>query len=175
MRALLVLLTLVATPFALTVAQSDRSATAREHGCEMRDAKVTNPTARERALQHCVLVPTDGTGEDPPPAGDPPPTWGGTSSIDGTVFQSSDPWPGLAGWTVELSGAVNTSTTTDGSGNYLFAGLPAGTYTVCEHIESGWVQTSPTSGTSCPTGVGYTFSLSDGISGSFVNFGNLPQ
>jgi hypothetical protein len=170
MRVLMVLFAMVATPFALGVAQAAQPADAHAANCVKRDAKITNLTARERALQKCSLVPTTPPSDDPPP-----PTWDGNSSIDGTVFQASDPWPGLAGWTVTLSGAVSTSTASGASGNYVFAGLPAGTYTVCVTVQAGWVQTFPTSGTACATGVGYTFELTEGTSGSWVNFGVVPQ
>jgi hypothetical protein len=87
----------------------------------------------------------------------------------------ASPWPGLSGWVIELSGPVTTTTSTDASGNYSFTGLTAGTYTICETIGTGWRQTWPSSGTGCPTGVGYTFTLSDGQSGSLVDFGNVRQ
>ena len=81
-------------------------------------------------------------------------------------------FPGLPNWMVDLSGTVSATAVTDAAGAYSFTGLPAGTYTICELVQSGWRQTFPPSGTSCLTGVGYTFSLSEGQSGSFVNFGN---
>lgn len=54
---------------------------------------------------------------------------------------------GLAGWTINLSGPINTSTITDGSGNYSFDALIPGTYSVSETNQAGWVQTYPASGT----------------------------
>ncbi|HEY9830379.1 MAG TPA: S8 family serine peptidase [Stenomitos sp.] len=57
---------------------------------------------------------------------------------------------GLAGWTIYLDQNKNgtldtgeTSTVTDANGNYSFAGLAAGTYTVAEVMQSGWQPTSP--------------------------------
>ncbi len=98
---------------------------------------------------------------------------GGTASIDGQVFLDASPWPGLAGWCVQLNGPVSASAVTDASGNYLFSGVPAGTYTVCEVLQSGWHETYPTSGPSCATGFGWTITVMDGSGASFVYFGNV--
>jgi len=116
----------------------------------------------------------------PPP---PPPTSGGacvnsgsaggTASIDGQVFVDASPWPGLQGWCVQANGPVSVTAVTDASGNYLFPGLPAGTYTVCETVQTGWHQTFPTSGPSCPNGFGWTLSVKDGEGQGFIWFGNL--
>ena len=58
--------------------------------------------------------------------------------------------PGLAGWTIYLdlnnNGQLNggePSRVTDGSGNYEFTGLAAGTYNVREVMQTGWTQTFP--------------------------------
>jgi hypothetical protein len=93
----------------------------------------------------------------------------------GTVFNDVTGWPGLSGWVIELSGTVTATAVTDATGSYRFSGLPAGTYTICEVVQSGWRQTWPTPGTACSTGVGYTFELADGRSGEFVDFGNVRQ
>lgn len=53
--------------------------------------------------------------------------------------------PGLAGVTIRLTdaaGAVRT-TTTDASGNFTFAGVAPGTYTVSEIVPAGFRQTAP--------------------------------
>lgn len=66
-------------------------------------------------------------------------------NCDGNVNASD---PGLSGWTIELydnNGNLITSQVTDGNGNYCFDDLPAGTYTVSEVNQSGWVQTFPAS------------------------------
>ena len=81
-------------------------------------------------------------------------------------------YPGLPGWDVELSGTVSATAVTDAAGTYSFMGLPTGTYTICEIVQSGWRQTFPPSGAWCLTGVGYTFTLSEGQSGYLVDFGN---
>jgi len=68
----------------------------------------------------------------PPPAGTPSPTPPLTVSISGIVSYCSNPSQGpvpLA--TLNLTGTVTASTSSDGSGNYLFASLPSGgSYTV---------------------------------------------
>jgi len=94
-------------------------------------------------------------------------------SIDGNVWNEAT-WAPLVGWTVTVSGPVTSSTVTDATGHYLFSGIPAGTYTVCEEVQSGWAQSSPTMPAACGSGKGYSFSLTAGGSGSFVDFGNLP-
>jgi hypothetical protein len=50
---------------------------------------------------------------------------------------------GLAGWTIQLTGPVNQTTTTGANGSYSFTGLPPGTYTVAEVLQSGWTRTFP--------------------------------
>jgi hypothetical protein len=69
--------------------------------------------------------------------------------------------PGLPGWCVQLlngSGTVLGSLLTDAAGNYSFTGLPDGTYSVCEVLQSGWTQTFP----AAPTSAGYTFTCPSG-------------
>src|SRR5262249_23573633 len=54
--------------------------------------------------------------------------------------------PGLPGWTIQLvnsAGKVVGSSVTDANGNYSFANVGPGTYTVQEHLKTGWVQTTP--------------------------------
>jgi hypothetical protein len=130
-------------------------------------------------------TPVDATGCPVQPPS-PPPSSGcvatgplglGSSSIDGQVFQDASPWPGLANWCVqltELNGAVSATAVTDAAGNYMFSGLPDGTYLVCEVLQSGWVETFPSSGAACANTIGWSFTLSSGGSASFIYFGNLP-
>ena len=101
------------------------------------------------------------------------PSFGGTASIDGGVSVDASPWPGLAGWCVELSGPVSATAVTDASGAYLFFGLPAGTYTVCETVQPGWHETFPTSGPTCATGFGWTITVAEGSGNSNIDFWNL--
>jgi serine-aspartate repeat-containing protein C/D/E len=53
--------------------------------------------------------------------------------------------PGLSGVTIRLTDAAGTvrTTTTDGSGNFAFTGIPTGTYTVAEVLPTGFHQTAP--------------------------------
>ncbi|MGH7568344.1 MAG: carboxypeptidase-like regulatory domain-containing protein [Gemmatimonadales bacterium] len=115
----------------------------------------------------------------PPPPPPPPPPPAGTSGIEGRVYDPTilDRPNGLANWVIEISGPVTATATTNASGNYVFSGLPAGTYTICEVQQTGWSQVFPRSGTQCPPGLGirpgYTFPIADANIASFVNFGNV--
>lgn len=170
MRVQILLLALASTPLVAAVAQQGAAAVKDPAQCQTADdhrsptswSHVQKPDPHGRERTGCSPVaPTQ-----PPP---PPQQTG--ASILGTVSDASTGSP-LSGWVVTLSGAVNTSTTTNSSGDYAFSGLPAGTYTVCEVVASGWLQTAPTFSAPCPSGMGYTFSLSATATASFVNFGN---
>jgi len=191
MRAFTVVLALVATPFLAGVSQSPQGLKCDNgKGDEHRSAQGT-AHAHKGVCKPAdpppppVVNPPSG---DPPPVLPPPPQppppvsgggcvssgpAGGTASIDGQVFVDASPWPGLQNWCVTVSGPVNATAVTDASGNYLFPGLPAGTYTVCETVQSGWHQTFPTSGPACATGLGWTITVMDGGGASFIWFGNL--
>ena len=192
MRALIVLGALVVTPFVAVVSQSGSAATrARDAGkCATADsnraARATDNARgtdqKGRDARGCSPVapaaPTPPAPPPPPPADTaptppPPPPPPATITISGNIYQDVLGRPGVSGWTVEVSGPVTQTAVTDASGNYSFTGLPAGTYTVCETVPMGWMQTSPPSGTSCATGVGYTFTIAAGTGASFVNFGNM--
>ena len=54
--------------------------------------------------------------------------------------------PPLAGWTITLTGPVSGTTTTNAGGNWQFANLPPGNYTVHEANQPGWVNTAPPGG-----------------------------
>lgn len=110
----------------------------------------------------------------PPPPSCPvtAPSTAGSLYIEGQVLLDASPWPGLADWCIHLTGTVDAVVLTLASGNYRFTGLPSGTYTVCEDVKAGWVETFPTSGTACPTGFGWSFPL-NGASASFNNFWNV--
>jgi hypothetical protein len=85
---------------------------------------------------------------------------------------------GLLGWSVQLfdaNGLLLSSATTDDAGNYVFAALPAGTYSVCVVSQGTYHQTNPTSGTGCG-GLGYSFPILDNPFGSWtinINFGEM--
>ena len=191
MRALIVLGALVVTPFVAAVSQSPGSAATRpgETGkCAVADSnrstratettRGTDPKARDRrGCSPVAPAPTPPAPPPPPPAdtAPTPPPPPATITISGNIFQDILGRPGIAGWTVEVVGPVTATAVTDVAGNYSFTGLPAGTYVVCEAVPMGWRQTSPPSGTSCATGVGYTFTIAAGTGASFVNFGNLKM
>lgn len=93
------------------------------------------------------------------------------ATIAGSKFDDGDVdglWggaePGLAGWTIQLSGGEQQTTASDGS--YAFSVRP-GTYTVQETLKDGWRQTSPGGdGT-----LGYTVVSGQVVSGA--DFGNV--
>lgn len=97
-------------------------------------------------------------------------------SICGTKFNDLDcsgQWnagePGLAGWTINLTGPVNTSVVTGAGGVYCFNNLPAGQYTVSEVLQAGWTQTAPP-----PPGTWSVILLAGGnVLG--IDFGNCVQ
>ena len=81
----------------------------------------------------------------------------------------------LPGWTVFIDANANkildlgeTSTVTDGSGNYSFTGLLAGTYSICEVMQNGWAQTYPGTG----AGTCHSVVLGVGANVGDKNFGN---
>ena len=85
----------------------------------------------------------------------------------------NDGEPGLAGWTITLTGAngmgsgVNLSTVTDSNGAYSFS-VPPGVYTVNEVLQSGWTQSYPASGS-------YVVTLTSGQVDDNNDFGNFRQ
>ena len=109
----------------------------------------------------------------------------GTAMVLGQVFVDDGlTFPYLAGWCVELrdvNGTVIATAVTSGvaldleGNNYIFTGVPAGTYTVCEVLPANttWHETSPTSGPDCGGGVfGVTVAPRDGGAADFIWFGN---
>jgi hypothetical protein len=182
MRVLIVLLALVVTPFLPGASQTqtgssqgDRCANGavREDAEEAEDAEHED-VDHEDVEHEDVDDEDEDRGCDPTPPAPPPPA--GTLAIDGTVFEAIAGSPALGAWVVELSGTATATALTDATtGRYAFTGLAPGTYTVCEVVQPGWRQTFPPQGTSCLTGVGYTFTLTAGSSASFVDFGNVRQ
>ncbi|MDP2335268.1 MAG: SdrD B-like domain-containing protein [Bacteroidota bacterium] len=51
--------------------------------------------------------------------------------------------PVIPNWEIKLTGPLTMSATTGADGSYCFNNLPAGSYTVQETQQSGWVQTAP--------------------------------
>jgi hypothetical protein len=167
MRVLTVLIALVATPFIANVAHGARPARNAQSDVRGEECKVKNANKGSqygwRNGQHDNC--------------DTPPVLGG---ISGTVFfdmsydgvHDADE-AGLENWTVMLSGPVSATAVTDAAGNYSFAGLPAGTYTVCESQRFGWMQTAPQGPSSCTSGFGYTIVITAGQAVSLLDFGNV--
>ena len=211
MRALIVVLAVVATPFLAGMSQSVQGSNCDngwgdEHRSESgqihahRGLCATQPPPPDADqdgvpddLDQCPDTPL-GTTVDlsgcpvAPPPGCVNSGATGTARILGQVFVD-DPaqgFPYLAGWCVELrdgSGTVIATAVTGGvaldieGNNYAFAGVPAGTYTVCEVLPTNttWHQTYPTSGADCGGGVfGQAVTLMDGGIADLIWFGNLP-
>lgn len=198
MRALMVLCALVVTPLLVATTQGLPGKSSCVNGSGTANRSVTGTANAHKGL----CQPQDPPPPPPPPptgGGDPgtpppppPPSAScgnaspntGTGSIVGQVFVDQSPWPLLAGWCVELrdaSGAVvatalSTGTAIDGDGdNFAFSGLPAGAYTACEVVQTGWTATYPTFGQPCGSGMGYAVTLTDGASAGFIWFGNVSQ
>jgi hypothetical protein len=76
---------------------------------------------------------------------------------------------GLAGWTVSLTGATSSaSATTDAAGTYSFKNVAIGDYSVCvTPVGAGQYETMPGGGTVCPSGFGWTVSVT--VTGSVIN------
>ena len=176
MRVLLVLLALVVTPFVAGVAQGKAKKHEAEH-CAKRLAKLArkDKKIKEKDIANCVEPPPPPL---PPPAACEPSAPGtGTASVSGGVYLDADPWNALSSWCIKLIGPGGTATAiTDINGEYIFTGVPAGTYTVCETITSGWMESFPTAGFggACPTGYGWSVTVAYGDGAEFNNFGNLP-
>ncbi|MGB7161117.1 MAG: SdrD B-like domain-containing protein [Tepidisphaeraceae bacterium] len=105
-----------------------------------------------------------------------------TASIAGKVFNDTDGdgtkdagEGSLSGRTVwvdldldKVIDAGEPKTTTDGSGNYKFSGLSAGTYKVRQQLPAGWAQTTPVNG----YGIGVTLATGQAVTGKY--FGAAP-
>lgn len=93
-------------------------------------------------------------------------TW---HDVDGDRVRDAEE-PALAGWTIYLDQNQNSqldagevTTTTDANGNYRFANLNPGTYTVSEVVQPGWQATLP---------VAQAIALGEGQTAADVNFAN---
>ncbi len=96
-------------------------------------------------------------------------------SVSGTVFNDANNngikdanESMLSNWKVKLNGAKVDSFITDANGIYTFSNLSAGTYTISEVVQSGWILTYPNGGT-------HTVNLSAGQNVVDKNFGNYLQ
>ncbi|HEY6159161.1 MAG TPA: hypothetical protein VIV88_17065 [Gemmatimonadales bacterium] len=180
MRALILVVALATAPFFVGVSQSPQGLNC-DNGQGDENRSDSGEVHAHRG--HCVLEPP------PPPPGcvnSGPGT--GAGMVEGQVYLD-DPtqnFPYLTGWCVELrdvSGAVVATAVTSGTAldsegnNYIFTGVPPGTYTVCEELpaNSTFHETSPTSGADCGGGVfGFSFTIADGSVADFLTFANLP-
>ncbi len=166
MRALIVLLALVATPYVAGVAQG-RTLKGKS---SVHPADVTQPGLGHDDA-HCAMraelhPDTDINKCDAPTPPPPPPPTGG--EISGAVFNDAngdglrDPTEvGIGSWFVMLTGTTVPPVQTDANGNYAFTGLSAGSYTVCAQQRNFNFQTTPL-GTECGTQGGFTIVLSPG-------------
>ena len=175
MRVALIVLALAAMPFVAVAAQGNsetcNDAQARTVAEARRSGKQVPPGLAKKCPPPPAPVPPAPV---PPPSPVPPPAPAPEPGIHkalGIVYEEidevagRDPFSGemgLMGWTLQLydaGGLLLASTTTDASGNFEFAALANGTYSVCVVGQSGYTQTAPTSGTGCG-GLGHTFSIS---------------
>jgi hypothetical protein len=178
MRVLIVLLALVVAPFVAGVAQGKGKGHDPQH-CARRLAKAAlRHSNKDKGVTKCSDLPPP---PPPPPAVcvNSPPSNGGVIAIEGYVYRDQDPWDDLASWCMTLTGPVNATAVTDAYGFYSFTGLPAGTYTVCETLQSGWTESFPSAasfGTLCPNGsYGWTLAVDEWTGASYINFGNLAS
>lgn len=173
-RMLAVLSALIATPLLYAAAQGNQSPSDK---CAVADAnRSANASADKENLPSATLGERRGCSPVPPapPAPPPPPPPSGSVTITGKIYNNITGRPGLAGWVVTVSGPYTTSAVTDAFGVYTFSSLPAGTYAICQVLQSGWTQTMPTVGTQCTsTTMGYLFTLAENSGASFVNFANV--
>lgn len=96
-----------------------------------------------------------------------------TTFISGSVFFDENnngvkdiTDPPLAGWKVRISGTKRDSVTTNINGQYSFADIPFGNYTLSQAVNPGWVQTLPFGGGT------YLVNISFGNLTAVHNFGN---
>src|SRR5712691_4886147 len=149
MRVLVTLLALVTAPFLASVSQEP----AGNPPCWTVEHGAARDSHSQGRGHHWALG--QAKHECDPPVGDGGGGGGGTvgfAEIDGMSFNDAkaNGWfdggdSPLAGWTMQLSvnGPVGTTTVTDALGNYAFPGLSAGTYLVCEVVQTGWRLTEP--------------------------------
>ena len=175
-RTLIALLALVAVPFVAAAAQGNSET------CNPEQARTV---ARMRAAGQAVPAGLAKKCPPPAPANNPPPVQQpptGANEVHGYVYSDDDGngsrdmfagEMGLGGWALELSwnGRVIASTTTDESGNFVFAGLGNASYTVCVVPQSGFARTQP--GSNCYAVPEFTSTFPTWYDVAF--FGMTPQ
>jgi hypothetical protein len=177
MRAITVLVALVAMPLVASLAQG-------------RDNSKWS-TGLRKGWNGGSLPPGLAKKDPPPPPQPPPPqppppppascglvnASAGTGVISGSVLEGrTGLFGGLGGWCVHVSlnGTDVASVATDAAGNFSVSGLADGMYLVCQDVQSGWTETTP-GGFGyplCPSGLaGYTVNVVAGGGGSvfFIN------
>lgn len=177
MRALIVLLALVATPYVAGVSQGrpGQHGQSGQHG-QKNDRAVRKSSTRSSSERTARTDAGDcdqqgqhegsdeGCGSAPPPPPPPPPPTGaeihGSVWLDANMNGVREPAEvGVPNWSILLNGAI--ATVTDAAGNYALTGLAAGTYEVCQVTAFNWFQTFPTAGNGCG-GFGYSVTVSQG-------------
>jgi hypothetical protein len=73
---------------------------------------------------------------------------------------------GISGWTVRMFGPETLAATTGVDGSFGFSGIPAGSYSLSESSNAGWMQTVP------PANGSYSIAVTSGTDTSGVLFGN---
>ena len=94
--------------------------------------------------------------------------------LDGDKTSDGGPDPGLSGWTIELrdsADALVATSVTDVNGNYLFADVGPGSFTVSEVLQTGWHQTLPVKYPLAPGS--YPVTTSSGSNVVAKDFGNI--
>lgn len=169
MRVLMVLLALVAAPLVVSVAQHAPKARAKVPSAVLTTAADYSPDCKDHPPGNAI-----GWEHGQHDCAPPPGQIQGTVFFDMTYDGIRDPdEAGIANWTITLSGPVTTTTLTDAAGNYSFADLPEGTYTVCESQRFGWIQTAPQGESACTSGFGYTIVITAGQVVTALDFGNV--
>jgi hypothetical protein len=179
MRVLRVLLALVAIPFVAGVSQEPYS-DPKNCGAHLSFSDAAGARRADAALphggKHGVMDRPCAPAPEPEPACPvSAPAATGSLLIRGKVAQGAEPWGPMPGWCVRLTGTVTATAMTRDDGTYEFLGLPDGDYTVCEDLQSGYVQTWPSAtwGTACPGNTVGWFLPLRGWSGSLVDFKNI--
>jgi hypothetical protein len=158
MRVLIAVLSLVATPLIASVAQDRGStpASGENRGVRHSDARSGDKDDAEECEKDAENSHRWQQGRHLGDKNDDKQcsSTGGTptvGTIGGFVFidmAGTGAWapsdPTVAGWAIQLTGPVTLSATTDMLGNYLFASVPAGTYSLCQVQPTTWLQTFPT-------------------------------
>ncbi len=184
MRAFIVVLALVATPFLAGISQSPNGSDC-DNGLGDEHRSDSGQVHAHQGL--CAPQP-----QPPPPSCGSSDLVTGIATIRGQLFINQAPFALLGGWCVELqdasSGAVvgtalTTATSLDGVGgdNFLFVNVPAGAYVMCEQLlDATWHQMAPPGGPVCGVNPDltprYGFAvtiLPTGGDYSFYMFGNL--